>query len=416
MVIRQRRLKPDMDEDAKYRGRRADRRTRLTDGLIAAQEPRSQEFTIWDTTVRSFGVRIRTSGSASFIAIYRSPRTGKQRRHTIGDANRLTTEEARENARTVLAQIELGDDPKLSSRPHTATVRSAYEAYRDIPVQQLSPVWAKKIQAHFERIILPRFGDVALGSWSRGEIRSLIDPFVNPKPTTALQLHRVISAYLSWCVDRDLVAVNVLRGTKLPVKPRSRSRVLNQEEIASTLRAARSLPKPWPSYIRLLFLTAQRKSEVLGIHADEIAGDVWELPGSRTKNGGHNNVPLSSQAQEIVADLLEPDRHLFRVFDRNTPMKFRQDVMDSFRSKAHVRKFTLHDIRRTAASHMAELAVPPHVIEAVLNHRSGIISGVAAVYNRYSYAIEKREALQKWADRLDEIERKFPDPHEEVEL
>ncbi len=57
----------------------------------------------------------------------------------------------------------------------------------------------------------------------------------------------------------------------------------------------------------------------------------------------------------------------------------------------------VHDLRGTAASGMARLGVPPHVIEKVLNHRSGIISGVAAVYNRYGYAEEKRDALERWA-------------------
>ncbi len=57
----------------------------------------------------------------------------------------------------------------------------------------------------------------------------------------------------------------------------------------------------------------------------------------------------------------------------------------------------LHDFRRTVASGLARLQTPPHVIEAVLNHRSGTISGVAAVYNRYNYLDEKRQALDGWA-------------------
>jgi integrase len=65
--------------------------------------------------------------------------------------------------------------------------------------------------------------------------------------------------------------------------------------------------------------------------------------------------------------------------------------------------WTLHDLRRTAASGMAGLGIAPHVVEAVLNHKSGTIKGVAAVYNRYSYSSEKRAALDTWARRLDAI-------------
>ena len=58
------------------------------------------------------------------------------------------------------------------------------------------------------------------------------------------------------------------------------------------------------------------------------------------------------------------------------------------------------DLRRTVASGLARLQTPPHVIEAILNHRSGTISGVAAVYNRYSYLEEKRQALEAWAGHV----------------
>jgi len=63
----------------------------------------------------------------------------------------------------------------------------------------------------------------------------------------------------------------------------------------------------------------------------------------------------------------------------------------------------LHDLRRTAATNMALAGVQPHIIEAVLNHKSGIVSGVAAVYNRHAYLDEKREALVNWQTKLLEI-------------
>jgi integrase len=64
---------------------------------------------------------------------------------------------------------------------------------------------------------------------------------------------------------------------------------------------------------------------------------------------------------------------------------------------AVVGAWRVHDLRRTVASGMARSGTPPHVIEAILNHRNGIVSGVAAVYNRYDYYQEKRAALEVWA-------------------
>src|SRR3546814_18600605 len=73
------------------------------------------------------------------------------------------------------------------------------------------------------------------------------------------------------------------------------------------------------------------------------------------------------------------------------------------RKGATVPRWTIHDLRRTAASGMARLGQPVHVVEAALNHKSGTIKGVAAVYNRYSYADEKRTALEAWANFLDDL-------------
>ena len=64
---------------------------------------------------------------------------------------------------------------------------------------------------------------------------------------------------------------------------------------------------------------------------------------------------------------------------------------------AKVAPWTLHDLRRTAATRMADLGVEPHIIEAALNHVSGHKSGVAGIYNRSTYAAEKRAALDLWA-------------------
>ena len=63
----------------------------------------------------------------------------------------------------------------------------------------------------------------------------------------------------------------------------------------------------------------------------------------------------------------------------------------------------LHDIRRTVATNLAELQTPPHVVEKLLNHASGTISGVAAIYNRFQYLEEMREALTKWEAKLSSL-------------
>ena len=62
--------------------------------------------------------------------------------------------------------------------------------------------------------------------------------------------------------------------------------------------------------------------------------------------------------------------------------------------------WTHHDLRRTAATRMADIGVHPHVIEAVLNHVSGHKGGIAGVYNRSTYAPEKADALARWDEHI----------------
>lgn len=70
----------------------------------------------------------------------------------------------------------------------------------------------------------------------------------------------------------------------------------------------------------------------------------------------------------------------------------------------------IHDLRRTMSTNMAMLRVPQPVTEALLNHKTGVVSGVAAIYNVYSYADEKREALETWNARIEEVTKTKDDP------
>ena len=134
-------------------------------------------------------------------------------------------------------------------------------------------------------------------------------------------------------------------------------------------------------------------------------GRLWSLPASRSKNGQAHSVPLSEPVLAILQARREATppkcRFCFSATGRGpivgvSKAKRRIDAM-MLAELGSLAPWVIHDLRRSAASGMASLGVLPFVIEAVLNHKSGTIKGVAAVYNRYSYAAEKREALERWA-------------------
>jgi integrase len=146
-------------------------------------------------------------------------------------------------------------------------------------------------------------------------------------------------------------------------------------------------------------LTAQRREEIGGLRWAEVEQGKLVLPASRTKNGRAHEVPLSAPAQAIIDST-------HRILDREAVFSEADAFANWSGEKAaldercSVKDWTVHDLRRTAATRMADLGVAPHIVEAVLNHVSGHKAGVARVYNRASYAKEKREALELWAGHI----------------
>ncbi len=159
----------------------------------------------------------------------------------------------------------------------------------------------------------------------------------------------------------------------------------------------------------MILVTAQRPGEVVGIESHEIDGTWWTIPEEKAKNNREHRVYLTSLAKEMLCN---GDKYPFPAADANTPLHVNTLGRAVRRLiKAHnktqeekdlplLEPFTPHDLRRTAATYMAELKVTEFVIGKVLNHTNESITGV---YNRYAYDDEKQQALTVWAERLEEI-------------
>jgi integrase len=140
------------------------------------------------------------------------------------------------------------------------------------------------------------------------------------------------------------------------------------------------------------------KSRALRWPEIDLDAKLITLSSARTKNGLEHRIPLASEATAILRSC-NPHRDL--VFgigqDGYSGWSKSKTALDT---ACGVKGWTLHDLRRTAATGMADLGVQPHVIEAVLNHISGHKAGVAGTYNRSTYAAEKKAALDLWASHL----------------
>ena len=209
-----------------------------------------------------------------------------------------------------------------------------------------------------------------------------------------------ISSMFTWAMrEGHAIAVNPVSGTNPPPEPPSRARVLSNEELRELWLALGT--DQFSDIVRLLVLTAQRREEIGGLRWTEIdlAVATIALPAERTKNRRAHIIPLSSLAGEILA---RQPRQWPWVFG-NARRSF-TNWGDPKRGLPALRApYRLHDLRRSAATGMAELGVLPHVIEALLNHVSGHRAGVAGIYNRATYAREMREALERWAEHVEGI-------------
>ncbi|WP_281256531.1 site-specific integrase [Novosphingobium guangzhouense] len=197
-------------------------------------------------------------------------------------------------------------------------------------------------------------------------------------------------------------------GIRAPTREQARDRVLNDNEVRAVMRACEVEAYPFRQFVLLLLATAQRRGEVSQMKWSDIdlEGKIWVIPAHLSKNGKQHVVPLSGYALKLLAEaprFLECD-FVFTTTQRTHISCFSKTI-GRIHETSGTSDWRFHDLRRTGASGMARLGVAPHVIEKVLNHISGTISGVAAVYNRYGYDAERRDALEAWGHTLEQFDR-----------
>jgi integrase len=207
---------------------------------------------------------------------------------------------------------------------------------------------------------------------------------------------------------------NPVIGTNKATNEIARDRVLSPLELSAIWKEAGD--GDYAAIVKLLVLTGQRREEVGGMLWSEVDLDssTWRIRAERTKNGLSHDLPLSQPAIAILRDRTKRERRdlVFGTGDgpfqgwSNAKRALDTRVFARFREKdkkAQLAPWRLHDIRRTVATRLGDIGVLPHVVEAILNHVSGHKAGVAGVYNRATYAVEKRRALEVWGEHVAEM-------------
>lgn len=356
---------------------------RITDlSLRALQPPEKGQKTYFDDTLSGFGVRVSQGGSKMFVLIHGTDR----RRTSLGRVGIITLAQAREQGRRLLAEKTLG----IVQLP-TASFAEA----KDLFLASCETRLRDRTISDYRRLLTRHFSKFAkrpLASLQSHEISGAIDGL---KATPVEQNHAFAAArtLFRFCVRRGLIPRSPLEGMNLPSRIHTRDRMLDGPELLAVWKAAVAIGYPFGMIVQLLLLSGQRKSEIALLEWSWISGDTITTPVAVAKNHRAHTFPIGSLIKGVLARVPRTGDRLFTVYNWDAKT-------DDLRERAGIAHFVLHDLRRSFASHMASLEVPPHVVERLLNHISGTVSGVSAIYNRYSYLKEMQEAVAAYESHL----------------
>jgi integrase len=373
-------------------------------GIDALPIP-SKDIIYWDSGQPGFGVKVTPKGRKVFVVLYRVAGAGSRvRKYTIGPLGQVTLHQARIAAQRVFAARLEGRDlaaEKQQARHHHVADRvgDLIEAYVS---QHLSKNRSgAEVASLLRREVAANWAARSVHELRKREVIELVmRVMARGTPAAANKLLKVTKGFLTWCVGRAVLETSPAHGLRAPAKELARDRVLSDEELIQVVRAARQIGYPYGGIVELLALTGQRRQEIAALRTNEIdfANRVLRFSGSRTKNGKGHIVHLSAASLCVLDRALATGDFVFstgrRPFQNFSPSKRRIDQLSG------VTDWRLHDLRRTCVSGMARLSVPPHVADKVLNHRSGTISGVAAVYQRHEFLAERKDALESWGEHV----------------
>lgn len=382
----------------------------------------------WDPAMRGFGVRVSYGGKKAFVVRYRV--NGRLRRLTLGPYPDLSLAEARRKARMAMGDVAHGDDPAQDkqARRDAETFKGLAKAYLEV-AEKRHRSW-KEEKRIIDKDLLPEFGFRLLADIRRRDVRELVEAIARKRkaPVMANRTLGVLSRMFNFALDREWIEASPATRIPEPGEERSRDRVLTDDELRELWVSIESLAKQvepaddgedakgdrekkqhitpaTAQAFQVQLLTAQRPGEVRSMKwADvDLEKGWWSIPGAVAKNGQPHRVPLTKTVVDILkARLKAAGEGAIFVFENRRgagSVAHRGKKAASVLCKSLTFEFRAHDLRRTAATRMAEAGVPRDHIAKVLNHVEG---GPAAtrVYDRYDYDAEKRDALNRWARRL----------------
>lgn len=379
-------------------------RTRLTKRTISALRSRTREFIAWDCDLVGFGVRVRPSGSKSFVVQYRAGtgRNSPVRKLTLGAIKKLTTDEARALAKKALGSVAHGHDP----------ARQKSDAQKTIKVSELVDLFlTQHVEAKrrastavlyrdiLKRIVTPAIGDLKADKVTRSDIARL---HLSMK-TTPYQANRtvaVVGSMFAFAGKRGLVpdSANPSRGIER-YREAGRERFLSSAELVrlgAAIRHAETKGVDWivdprtpqskhlqksnrrtvigphaAAAIRLLLFTGCRLREILHLkweHIDFERGLLF-LPESKT---GKKTVVLNAPSLEVLAQLERVGAFVIAGDDPSSPRSDLKRPWSLVIREAQLSGLRIHDLRHSFASFGAGAGLGLPIVGKLLGHTNAV--------------------------------------------
>jgi len=396
-------------------------------------------YVLWDHETKGLGLRIyppldEKPSRKTFVLSYRIG--SRKRLLTLGDYGTLTLEQARDDAKERLREVKReGRDPLAEKRAGRAanSVTELITLYVERHAKATKRTWKED-----ERVLLkdvqPKIGHLKIAEVKRADIIDVLDKITDRAPVAAARTFEIVRKMFNFAIQRGLIEQSPCHRIPSPAKANRRARVLTASEIktlwagldSESLTDSKGVPvgvgRPLRLAIRVLLLTAQRRGELAKAEWKnlDLEKGIWVIPSEDAKNAREHRVPLSVDVQQILRELrritIERDEKRAAAQDRTLPPRYEPIFVlpnptgdGPIRARAITRAYwclckalnltgiTVHDLRRSAATGLAEQKVPRLVIAKILNHTD---KGVTAVYERYEYADEMRAALDKWARQV----------------
>jgi integrase len=371
------------------------------------------QVVLWDTAPLGLGLKIRATGSCSWIFQFRPKGVGRSeaaRTLTLGSWPSVTLDAARAAATAKAGEVALGKDPAAErrierTRERRIVIRVLDEFEHAIKRRRLVNVTT--IMSTLRRGLAPH-ANREIDALERADFVERIDALeAAGKPGAATDLRKHARSLLEWAVSKGLVRFNVLAGLRRPRASRAerldderKGRALSDDEIAVVWALAGSLGA-FGGLLRLGLLTAMRRSELARLRWSDVYDDRIVLAAHGTKTGVRHEIPITAAMRAVLTAQSKTTSDL--VFPSARTPGAQLSGWTQLVAAAVKRSgvdFRLHDLRRTARTLMSRLGVAEDAAELAIGH---VRRGLIGVYNKDDAWRARVDAFERVSDHVAKI-------------